>query len=167
MKVFGGLSAAQRYTTRSAESIKIQRVSLFARPDVRQAIDDARSFQFLAFPRNFVYNNSEKIQGHRLYAHYDCDYLQSERHLHQDRIERLADRLNVANDHLIFLNCDIDGNQSLSEMIDRILKQKGVMRMQATRGILSQVVTSRQASLEAALMSVTASFHIPILWRSR
>jgi hypothetical protein len=161
MNVFGGLSAAQRYTTRSAESIKIQRVSLFARPDVRQAIDDARSFQFLAFPRNFVYNNSEKIQSHRLYAHYDCDYL------HQDRIERLADRLNVANDHLIFLNCDIDGNQSLSEMIDRILKQKGVMRMQATRGILSQVVTSRQASLEAALMSVTASFHIPILWRSR
>jgi len=57
--------------------------------------------------------------------------------------------------------------QSLSEVIDRIAQQKDVRSNQGTWGILSQDVTTRQASFEAALTSALAPFYNPSLYRDQ
>lgn len=61
----------------------------------------------------------------------------------------------------------LERKQSLSEVIDRIAQQKDVRSNQGTWGILSQDVTTRQASFEAALTSALAPFYNPSLYRDQ
>lgn len=61
----------------------------------------------------------------------------------------------------------LDGNQSLSEVIDRTAEQKDIRSKQGTWGILSQDVTTRQASFEVALTNALAPFYNPAFYRAQ
>ncbi|HEY6952759.1 MAG TPA: inosine/xanthosine triphosphatase [Bacteroidota bacterium] len=59
------------------------------------------------------------------------------------------------------------GNQSLSDVIDRIAVQTDVRSRQGTWGVLTQDLISRQASFETALTNALARFYNPVVYGAR
>jgi non-canonical (house-cleaning) NTP pyrophosphatase len=61
----------------------------------------------------------------------------------------------------------LDRSESLSDVIDRTAKQKDVRSKQGTWGILSQDLSTRQASFELALTNALAPFYNPSFYRAQ